>query len=447
MGKVRARQDMAGDAATRRKVMGILMHGDAAFAGQGLVYETLAMSQLIGYRIGGTVHLVVNNQIGFTTSPAHAFSGLYCTDVAKSIQAPIFHVNGDDPEAVVYCARLAAEFRQEFGVDMVVDIVCYRRHGHNETDEPAFTQPIMYRAIAAHRTTRTLYAEALAAEGSVAAAEARRCGTSSPRPWKPPTRQRCPTSRTRPTGWKGHWSGLVARRARRRRRQPRQPRASSRKVGAALARVPDDFDLNPKIARQLEAKQAMHRKRRGHRLGDRRGARVRHAPARGHRVRLSGEDTERGTFSQRHAVLIDQTDQSNTSRSTRSRPARRSSKSATRFFPRRACSASSTATASPTPLAGAVGGAVRRLRQRRAGDHRPVPRLGRDRSGCACPGSCCCCRTATKGRGRSIPRPGSSAISSSAPSATCRSATSPRPATISTRCAGSSSATSASRWW
>ena len=149
--------------------MAILMHGDAAFAGQGLVYETLAMSQLIGYRTGGTIHLIVNNQIGFTTVPAHAYSGLYCTDVAKSIQAPILHVNGDDPEAVVFCARMAAEFRMRFATDIVLDIVCYRRHGHNETDEPAFTQPIMYRAIGQRRPRATLYAERLAREGMVSA--------------------------------------------------------------------------------------------------------------------------------------------------------------------------------------------------------------------------------------------------------------------------------------
>ncbi|HEY5301423.1 MAG TPA: thiamine pyrophosphate-dependent enzyme, partial [Acetobacteraceae bacterium] len=172
-GKVRARQDQAGDTQARRSVMAILMHGDAAFAGQGLVYETLAMSQLIGYRTGGTVHIVVNNQIGFTTVPAHAYSGLYCTDVAKSIQAPILHVNGDDPEAVVFCSRMAAEFRMRFGTDVVLDIVCYRRHGHNEIDEPAFTQPLMYRAIAAQKTTRTLYADQLAAENVVPAEEAK----------------------------------------------------------------------------------------------------------------------------------------------------------------------------------------------------------------------------------------------------------------------------------
>src|SRR3984957_12640298 len=173
VGKVRARQDTAGDTRRRSSVMAILMHGDAAFSGQGLVYETLAMSQLIGYRTGGTIHLVVNNPIGFTTVPAHAYSGLYCTDVAKSIQAPILHVNGDDPEAVIFCARMAAEYRMRFGSDIVLDIVCYRRHGHNETDEPAFTQPVMYQAIDRTKTTRTLYAEKLAADGIVPAEESR----------------------------------------------------------------------------------------------------------------------------------------------------------------------------------------------------------------------------------------------------------------------------------
>src|SRR3984957_13245915 len=159
VGKIRARQDMIGDTKTRRTAMGVIMHGDAAFAGQGLVYETLAMSQLIGYRTGGSVHVVVNNQIGFTTIPAHAFSGLYCTDVAKSVQSPILHVNGDNREAVVSAPRLATEFRMEFAVDVVIDLVCYRRHGHNENDEPAFTQPLMYKSIRALKTTRALYAE------------------------------------------------------------------------------------------------------------------------------------------------------------------------------------------------------------------------------------------------------------------------------------------------
>ncbi|HVB67532.1 MAG TPA: 2-oxoglutarate dehydrogenase E1 component, partial [Acetobacteraceae bacterium] len=308
VGKVRARQDEAGDVKDRRSVMAILMHGDAAFAGQGLVYETLAMSQLIGYRTGGTVHLVVNNQIGFTTVPAHAFSGLYCTDVAKSIQAPILHVNGDDPEAVVFCARMAAEFRMRFACDIVLDIVCYRRHGHNETDEPAFTQPIMYRAIGQQKTTRTLYAERLAAESVVAAEDAKamwdalaatlEAANAAAKSYKP-----------NKADWlEGHWAGLS---------QPdddteRTQEATGvdpavlRQVGLALAQVPQGFAVNPKIARQLEAKRAMIETGEGIDWATGEALGFGTLLVEGHRVRLSGEDCQRGTFSQRHAVLIDQ---------------------------------------------------------------------------------------------------------------------------------------------
>ena len=311
VGKVRASQDRNGDTKTRRSVMGLLMHGDAAFAGQGCVYETLAMSQLIGYRTGGTIHVVVNNQIGFTTVPAHAYSGLYCTDVAKTVQSPILHVNGDQPEAVIYAARLAAEYRQEFASDIVLDIVCYRRHGHNETDEPAFTQPIMYRAIREQRTTRTLYAERLIADGVLTADDATRMwdefatrlgeAADASKNYKP-----------NKADWlEGGWAGI---------KQAKDdgeiendataaPREHLLRIGHALTSVPANFDLNPKIARQLDAKrQAIDT-----------GAGIDWATAEslafgallldGHRVRLSGEDCQRGTFSQRHAVLIDQTNQ------------------------------------------------------------------------------------------------------------------------------------------
>jgi 2-oxoglutarate dehydrogenase E1 component len=311
VGKVRARQDQAGDMQTRRTVMGILMHGDAAFAGQGLVYETLAMSQLIGYRTGGTIHVIVNNQIGFTTVPAHAYSGLYCTDVAKSIQVPILHVNGDDPEAVVFCARLAAEFRMTFATDFVLDIVCYRRHGHNETDEPAFTQPTMYRAINAMKTTRTLYAEKLAAEGVVPADEAKAMADAYAAKLDDANKAAKSYKPNKADWLEGHWSGL--RRADQDAEQVERGTAVSldilKAVGGALARVPASFAVNPKIARQLDAKQAMIDSGEGIDWATGEALAFGSLLLEGHRVRLSGEDCQRGTFSQRHAVLIDQTNQ------------------------------------------------------------------------------------------------------------------------------------------
>ena len=312
VGKVRARQDAAGDTKLRRSVMAILMHGDAAFAGQGLVYETLAMSQLIGYRTGGTIHVIVNNQIGFTTVPAHAYSGLYCTDVAKSIQAPILHVNGDNPEAVIFCARMAADFRMQFGSDIVLDIVCYRRHGHNETDEPAFTQPLMYKAIAKTKTTRTLYAEKLAAAGIVSTEEAKAMLDSFTRKLEE-ANEAAKSYKPNKADWlEGFWAGF---------HPPERedvehveedtavPLATLKQIGAALSRVPDDFNVNPKIGRQLEAKkQAIET---GQDIDWATGEALAFGSLllEGHRVRLSGEDTQRGTFSQRHAVLIDQVNQ------------------------------------------------------------------------------------------------------------------------------------------
>ncbi len=380
VGKVRARQDEAGDVKDRRSVMAILMHGDAAFAGQGLVYETLAMSQLIGYRTGGTVHLVVNNQIGFTTVPAHAFSGLYCTDVAKSIQAPILHVNGDDPEAVVFCARMAAEFRMRFACDIVLDIVCYRRHGHNETDEPAFTQPIMYRAIGQQKTTRTLYAERLAAESVVAAEDAKamwdalaatlEAANAAAKSYKP-----------NKADWlEGHWAGLS---------QPdddteRMQEATGvdpavlRKVGLALAQVPQGFAVNPKIARQLDAKRTMIETGEGIDWATGEALGFGTLLVEGHRVRLSGEDCQRGTFSQRHAVLIDQDTQNEFVPLNNIAPEQAKidifnsllSEAGVMGFEY------GYTLADPRTLV-LVGRPVRRFRQRCAGHHRPVHRLGR----------------------------------------------------------------------
>ncbi len=311
VGKVRAGMDMVGDTQTRRSAMALLMHGDAAFSGQGLVYETMAMSQLIGYRTGGTVHLVLNNQIGFTTVSAHAYSGMYCTDIAKAVQAPILHVNGDEPEAVVFCARLCAEFRQQFATDIVLDVVCYRRHGHNESDEPAFTQPTMYKAIRARPTSRTLYAERLAREGAVPAEDSAAVWDGFQATLEDAFKA-AKSYRPNKADWlEGSWSGM---------KQPGQVvRPSSEltgiasevieQVGAALATVPPDFDANPKIVRQLEAKRQMFHDGQGIDWATGEALAFGSLMVEGHRVRLSGEDCQRGTFSQRHAVLIDQSNQ------------------------------------------------------------------------------------------------------------------------------------------
>ncbi|WP_424813279.1 2-oxoglutarate dehydrogenase E1 component [Roseococcus sp. YIM B11640] len=311
-GKVRARQDQAGDTKTRTSVMGILLHGDAAFAGQGLVYETLAMSQLIGYRTGGTVHIVTNNQIGFTTVPAHAYSGLYCTDVAKSVQAPILHVNGDDPEAVVWCARLCAEFRMRFQSDVVLDIVCYRRHGHNESDEPAFTQPLMYNRIRQMKTTRTLYAEKLAAEGSVTAEDAAAIQDSFNATLEEAFQASASFKPNKADWLEGHWTGLKAVGEGEGVEQLHETAVALdtlREVGGALCRVPGDFALNPKIARQLEAKKSAIETGEGIDWATGEALAFGTLLLEGHRVRLSGEDVQRGTFSHRHCVLVDQNNQ------------------------------------------------------------------------------------------------------------------------------------------
>jgi 2-oxoglutarate dehydrogenase E1 component len=311
VGKVRARQDMAGDTKGRRSVMAILLHGDAAFAGQGVVYETLAMSQLIGYRTGGTVHVITNNQIGFTTVPAHAYSGLYCTDVAKSVQAPILHVNGDDPEAVVFCARMAAEYRMQFGADVVLDIVCYRRHGHNETDEPAFTQPTMYARIKETKTTRTLYAERLAQNGAVPAEDGKAMLDAFYAQLEE-AYQAAQTFKPNKADWlEGHWAGLKAAGSAEQETEDGTAVAldTLREVGAALSRVPEGFNANPKIIRQLDAKKNAIETGEGIDWATGEALAFGSLLVEGHRIRLSGEDVQRGTFSHRHAVLIDQQNQ------------------------------------------------------------------------------------------------------------------------------------------
>jgi len=306
LGKVRAKQDLLQDH-ERKRCMGILLHGDAAFAGQGLVSEVLEFCDLEGYRTGGTIHLIINNQIGFTTNPVAARTGPYCTDVAMSNHAPIFHVNGDDPEAVVAAAELALEYRQAFETDVVIDLFCYRRHGHNESDEPAFTQPLMYRKIAGHPTTRAIYAEKLIAESVVTREEAdeliARCvecceaGFLAVDQYQPDE-----------ADWlEGTWSGLEpiqgydARRG-----ETAVPIETLSEIGRALTRVPDGFEVNSKILRQLRGKREALDAGEGIDWATAEALAFGSLLVEGSRVRLSGEDCSRGTFSHRHAAWIDQ---------------------------------------------------------------------------------------------------------------------------------------------
>ena len=305
LGKTRAKQDQLDDAG-RCQVLGLLIHGDAAMAGQGLVAECFALSELKGYRTGGTMHLVINNQIGFTTLPEQSRSGPYSTDVAKMVQAPIFHVNGDDPEAVVRAANLAAAFRHEFQKDVVVDIVCYRRQGHNEGDEPGFTQPIMYKAIRERQTTRDLYAAALAGAGVVdnAAAEAMAAEFQ----------QRLETDFAAANSYKpnkadwleGKWTGFASSPGANK-NEPTAVKADQlQQVGKALVTTPEGFAVNGKIVRQLEAKKEMFASGQGVDWATGEALAFGTLLLEGHKVRLSGQDCGRGTFSQRHAALYDQ---------------------------------------------------------------------------------------------------------------------------------------------
>jgi 2-oxoglutarate dehydrogenase E1 component len=305
LGKVRAKQRQRNDA-NRDEVVGLLMHGDAAFIGQGLVAESFQLSELKGYRTGGTIHFIVNNQIGFTTTPSYARSGPYPSDVAKIVQAPIFHVNGDDPEAVVHVTRIATEFQHRFKKDVVVDIVCYRRHGHNEADEPAFTQPIMYRTIADHPTTRQIYAQRLVEEGVLTEAEAEDLVSTFLAVLNSQF-ESAQSYRPNKADWlEGAWTGLEAASGEDRRGDTGVSLEFLKEAGSALSRVPDGFNLNRKIARQLDAKRQAVETGEGIDWATGEALAFGTLCAEGTFVRLSGQDSGRGTFSQRHAVLVDQ---------------------------------------------------------------------------------------------------------------------------------------------
>jgi 2-oxoglutarate dehydrogenase E1 component len=307
LGKVRAKQQQLGDT-DRKQVMGLLIHGDAAFAGQGIIAECFGFSQIDGYTTGGTLHFVINNQIGFTTTPRYSRSGLYCTDVAKMVEAPIFHCNADDPEAVVHCARIAIEFRQEFGVDVVVDMVCYRRFGHNEGDEPKFTQPLMYKQIEKQPTARTIYASRLVEEGLYSQEEADLMMSKFMHMMEVDF-ESASSFRPNKADWlEGQWKGIAQMGEEEEFRDDKTgaPLDLLKEVGEGICTPPDGWTVNPKITRQLKAKRKAIDSGENIDWATAEALAFGSLAVEGTHVRLSGQDCGRGTFSQRHSVLVDQ---------------------------------------------------------------------------------------------------------------------------------------------
>ncbi|MGQ0616490.1 MAG: multifunctional oxoglutarate decarboxylase/oxoglutarate dehydrogenase thiamine pyrophosphate-binding subunit/dihydrolipoyllysine-residue succinyltransferase subunit [Acidimicrobiia bacterium] len=302
VGMARAKQDLVNDPGSF-SVLPVLVHGDAAFAGQGVVAETLQLSRIKGYRVGGTVHLIINNQLGFTTPPESARSSEYCTDIAKMVQAPIFHVNGDDPEACVRVARLAFEYRQRFGKDVVIDMICYRRLGHNEGDDPSYTQPLMYKKIEGRRSVRKLYTEALIKRGELSLEEAERAlddfgaklqdaldQTRSHSP-DPSVKVRAKAPPT-PLGCLPPVVTGV-------------DRAVIELTYDVMSSPPEGFTVHPKLARQLDARTRMFRDEGEVDWALAESMAFGTLLLEGTDIRLAGQDTRRGTFSQRHSVLVD----------------------------------------------------------------------------------------------------------------------------------------------
>jgi 2-oxoglutarate dehydrogenase E1 component len=313
LGKVRAKQDQYGATPEHREmVMPLLISGDASFAGQGVIAECFGLSGLRGHRTGGSVHFIVNNQIGFTTYPRYSRSSPYPSDVAKMIEAPIFHANGDDPEAVVFAAKIATEFRQKFQKPVVIDMFCYRRHGHNEGDEPAFTQPLMYKKIATHPSTLEIYAKKLVAENVVTAGEVDKMRAD----W----RARLDAEQEASQGYKsnkadwldGRWAGFKV-------ADPSDdPRRGNtgyslerlKEIGQKITTVPAGFHLHRTIQRFLDSRRKAIEAGEGIDWATGEALAFCSLLREGHPVRFSGQDVERGTFSQRHSVLIDQEDES-----------------------------------------------------------------------------------------------------------------------------------------
>jgi len=305
LGKVRAKQFQKNDT-DRTKVLPVLLHGDAAFAGQGVIAECFGLSGLVGHKTGGTMHIIVNNQIGFTTAPHFSRSSPYPTDIALMVEAPIFHVNGDDPEAVVHAARVATEFRQKFHKDVVVDIFCYRRFGHNEGDEPMFTNPLMYTRIKTHKSTLQLYTERLVADGLIPEGEIEDMKAA----FQARLNEEFEAGkeyRPNKADWlDGRWSHLDKQMGDYQRGQTSVKPEILHEVGAALTRLPDHFTPHRTITRLLESKREMLETGKGIDWATAEALAFGSLMLEGYPVRLSGQDSTRGTFSHRHAGLIDQ---------------------------------------------------------------------------------------------------------------------------------------------
>ncbi len=305
IGKARAKQDQLRDN-DRTKVMSVLLHGDAAFAGQGVVAECFGLSGLKGHRTGGTIHIVVNNQIGFTTAPHFSRSSPYPTDIALMVEAPIFHVNGDDPEAVVHAAKVATEFRQKFHKDVVIDMICYRRFGHNEGDEPMFTNPLMYKKIKQHKTTLSLYTERLVKDGLIPEGEIEDMKASfqsyladefeAGKDYKP-----------NKADWlDGRWSHLDTKDEDYQRGETAIRPDTMEEIGRAISTAPEGFPVHKTVGRLLETRAKMFETGEGFDWATAEALAFGSLLTEGYPVRLSGQDSTRGTFSQRHSALVNQ---------------------------------------------------------------------------------------------------------------------------------------------
>lgn len=308
LGMARAAQRLRKDTEQRKKVLPVLFHGDAAFAGQGIVQETLQMSSVRGYRVGGTLHVVVDNQVGFTTNPENGRSTPYSTDVLQAVGAPIIHVNGDHVEAVLRAIELAFHYRQKWGRDVGINLVCYRRYGHNEGDEPGYTQPLMYKMIQSHPPVREIYAKKLVSEGLLNSAEV---DSAWQQAWAD-LEAKLEQVKTKPVGvesfsFQGPWQGL-------RRDQPSDwqkdwdtsfPVEKLREIGVSIAQVPQGFNPHPKIAKLLEQRQKMAQGELACDWGMAELLAFGSLLEQGYHVRLTGQDCIRGTFSHRHAGLYD----------------------------------------------------------------------------------------------------------------------------------------------